>query len=268
MNLLNRKGTIRFIYDVVINFVWEASFVANGEDVKCTGTLEVYDVDNGNDYQYRATVDKEDSLNRHLKDIVKRNAPSALHARILELVEIMTVEYTSQGTVGDAPDQENVVNVDNSPTQIGKIFNSTVIVSEPSQMLTTTVKQNVSFTVSASELYQALTDPQRIMAFTGSPCSIENKVGTDFFLLDGVVSGKIVTLEPNTKIVQKWRFRDWEPDHYSHLIIKLTPNNGKTKLTLIQKRVPSADSARTLQGWEDIFWRRIRGMFGWSYTIL
>ena len=265
MNLMNRKRTIRFIYDATVNFVWRGVILVDGVEVKGHGKLAVYDVDNSQDFQYRVTMEKEKPENRVLKNFVKNNAPSVLNPMIKDIVDTLTEEYTSQSEIEQEPSSETPTN---SP--VISNFNSTVIPSQDNvpTMTLTTVRQTVRFNCRAEDLYLTLTDPQRISAFTASPCNFEPTVGSEFTLLDGVVSGKIVKLDQNKKLVWKWRFSDWDEDHFSHLIIKLEESSGKTKLTLIQKKVPSSDSSRTLQGWEIYFWRRIRGMFGWSYTIL
>jgi len=76
-----------------------------------------------------------------------------------------------------------------------------------------------------------------------------------------------ITLEPNRKIEQNWRFKSWPENLYSNVQLEFTDLGGSTKLTLIQSGVPSNDFDRTKSGWEEYFWTRIRGICGWNYKI-
>eukprot|EP01129_Flabellula_baltica_P007711 TRINITY_DN3013_c0_g2_i2.p1 TRINITY_DN3013_c0_g2~~TRINITY_DN3013_c0_g2_i2.p1 ORF type:complete len:333 (+),score=77.93 TRINITY_DN3013_c0_g2_i2:155-1153(+) len=264
MNLVNRKGTRRFIFDTTVTLEWNGTIVVDGEEVSGKGTIEIYDVDNSHDYQYRYEMNDETSSNRVLKNLLRSNAPGVLSPKINNLL----VDLTEQYTQADEGQPEESQPVENVPKPVVQNFNSTVIpASDTSSFSTTTVRQTVLFSTTPQELFETLTDPQRIMAFTGSPCTFQSVEGTDFSLLDGVVTGRTTKIVPNQKIVQKWRFKDWPEDHHSSLILKFSEERGKTKLTLLQKRVPSSDSSRTTEGWENFFWRRIRGVFGWPYTL-
>jgi activator of HSP90 ATPase len=119
----------------------------------------------------------------------------------------------------------------------------------------------------------------RVSAFTQGPAQIVPKAGGAFNMFGGAVSGEIITIETNKKIEQKWRFNTWPEDHFSQVTLEFEEQFGKTKLTLTQSGtkfnlrkltpvgVPSNDFDRTKTGWEEFFWKRIRGLFGWSYKL-
>jgi len=83
------------------------------------------------------------------------------------------------------------------------------------------------------------------------------------FFYNGAILGEIVELEKDTKIVLKWKLKDWS--QFSLVTISLSKQNG-TLLQLYQKDIPSSEFDRTRSGWKNYFWDPIKGVFGFSYT--
>jgi len=155
--------------------------------------------------------------------------------------------------------ENNTSNTTPQPEQRIQNFNNQVTetISKP-KLQTTTIKQVVLFeNCSPDQLYETLTDFRRVSAFTNTNCKIDVTEGGEFVLLEGAVTGSITKLIPNKKITQKWRFSDWPENHFSDLTIQLEAEEGGTKLSLTQRKVPSSDSQRTISGWENVFWRKI-----------
>ncbi len=44
--------------------------------------------------------------------------------------------------------------------------------------------------------------------------------------------------------------------------------DGTTVLHLVQSGIPDSDFERTVQGWEQNFWQRMKAIFGWEYKVL
>merc|ERR1711976_975191 len=91
-------------------------------------------------------------------------------------------------------------------------------------------------------------------------------VGSKFKLFDANIVGEIVENVPNTKIVQKWRFKEWPENHYSVVTINFSVVDNKTKIVLKHARIPKDDVKRTKDGWLNFFWRPIKGTFGYNFT--
>lgn len=72
-----------------------------------------------------------------------------------------------------------------------------------------TIDQKIDFMCTAKDLYQALLDPGRVKAWTRGDATISPTVGTEFKLFNGNVSGKIMELVEDKKIVMTWRFKRW-----------------------------------------------------------
>mmetsp|Transcript_2587 Transcript_2587/g.3038 ORF Transcript_2587/g.3038 Transcript_2587/m.3038 type:complete len:144 (+) Transcript_2587:27-458(+) len=120
-------------------------------------------------------------------------------------------------------------------------------------------------------MYDALTDGRCVSMYTQSPAVIEAKEGGEFSMFGGSIHGTFEELVPNEKIVQKWRFKEWEEGHFSIVTITLSEGKrGVTKLKLDQTGIPLADKfgnpdvpEKVKSGWERFFWDRIHKMMGY-----
>jgi activator of HSP90 ATPase len=55
------------------------------------------------------------------------------------------------------------------------------------------------------------------MAFSQSPAEVTPEVGGSFSMFGGSVQGKFTELVPGEKIVQQWRFSNWEDGKFSNV---------------------------------------------------
>ena len=130
-------------------------------------------------------------------------------------------------------------------------------------MLTTkTIEQTVTFSASPHDVYEALMDSEKHSQFTGAKASISRDVGGSFTAYDGALSGTILELVPNTKIVQAWRAADegWPADHYSTASFTLEEADGGTRLTFVQTGVPEQSFDQINQGWKDYYWTKMQDL--------
>jgi uncharacterized protein YndB with AHSA1/START domain len=98
---------------------------------------------------------------------------------------------------------------------------------------------------------------------TGSPATVEPRVGGAFSAWDGYITGKTLELKPYERIVQAWRtseFADSDPD--SQIEIRLEAAPGGAKLTLIHSKIPEGQAASYESGWEESYFSPMREYFG------
>lgn len=135
----------------------------------------------------------------------------------------------------------------------------------------TTVTDSEEFRTSADQLFQTFTDPQRIAAFTrGSLKVFEGAhVGGKFEMFDGNVTGEFAELEKPTKLVQKWRLKQWPAGHYSNLEVNFDQNDvdAVTVMRVEWKGVPVGQEEVTKRNWGEYYVRSIKTTFGFG-TIL
>ncbi|KAG9610121.1 activator of 90 kDa heat shock protein ATPase-like protein 1, partial [Aureobasidium melanogenum] len=130
----------------------------------------------------------------------------------------------------------------------------------------TSLSDQQEFRCDAPMLFQILTDPQRIAAFTRTPPKIFEgaRPGGKFEIFGGNVSGEYVELSEPTKIVQKWRLAQWPQGHYSTLNIAFEQNNvdAVTIMRVDWTGVPVGEEEATKRNWENYYVRSMKQTFG------
>ena len=127
---------------------------------------------------------------------------------------------------------------------------------------TKTIEQSVTINASPHDVYEALMDSEKHSQFTGAKASISREVGGTFTAYDGALSGTILELVPDAKIVQSWRGSDegWVPGHYSTATFSLEAIDGGTRLTFVQTGVPEQSVEQINQGWQEYYWAKMKQM--------
>jgi activator of HSP90 ATPase len=124
------------------------------------------------------------------------------------------------------------------------------------------IEQTVFFEAAPEEVYDALLDPKKHSAFTGSPATTSAKVGATFTAWEGYVTGKNLELVRGKKIVQEWKTTEW-PDGYpvSRLELTLTAKKGGTELEMLHLNVPAEQVADYSSGWKSAYWAPLKEYF-------
>ena len=95
--------------------------------------------------------------------------------------------------------------------------------------------------------------------FTGEVARIDPKVGGAFACYDDYIKGVTVELEPNKRIVQAWRSRNWPKGTYSIVTFNFSRRpGGKTELKFSQIGVPTQDYADKNKGWRTHYWEPLK----------
>jgi activator of HSP90 ATPase len=132
-------------------------------------------------------------------------------------------------------------------------------------MMIKTVKiiQHVFFKAKPMEIYEALVDPKKHTAFTGSKASGEPKVGGKFTAWDDYIFGKFLELKKGEKIVQEWMTTEW-PDGYppSKVEFQIQAKGEGTELTMTHSDVPAEQAENYRQGWLDFYWKPLKEYLG------
>jgi activator of HSP90 ATPase len=99
--------------------------------------------------------------------------------------------------------------------------------------------------------------------FTGGKAVIDPRAGGSFTAWDDYISGTTISLEPFTKIVQKWRTTDFpEGSKDSELEIIFQEANGGTKMTFRHTGIPKGLARELKQGWIDYYFTPMKEYFG------
>lgn len=125
-----------------------------------------------------------------------------------------------------------------------------------------TIRQTATFKASPHAVYELLMDSKKHASFTGGAASISRKVGGKFSVSDGEIQGENLELVPDQKIVQTWRYSDWEVGVYSRATFALEQVGTKTRLTFTQSGVPDEHYEDIKQGWKDYYWTPLKELLG------
>ena len=106
------------------------------------------------------------------------------------------------------------------------------------------------FPVSASVLYNAWLDSEKHSQFTGSMAAIEARVDSYYTAWDGYITGKIIELEPQRRILQDWRTTDFPMDaENSKLDLTIKDKGTGCVLTLKHSDIPDGQGDQYKEGW-------------------
>jgi activator of HSP90 ATPase len=102
-------------------------------------------------------------------------------------------------------------------------------------------------------------------AMTGSPATVEPRVGGKFSAWDGYITGKTLELTPYSRIVQAWRTTEFskdDPDSRIEVVIEAA--KGGSKLTLNHSNLPQGQAESYESGWEESYFAPMREYFSES----
>jgi activator of HSP90 ATPase len=122
------------------------------------------------------------------------------------------------------------------------------------------IRQTATFKASPHDVFEALMDSRKHAKFTGAPAKISRKIGGEFSVYGGGLSGKTIELVSDKKIVQEWRSDDWPEGHFSHASFSLKQIKGGTQLSFYQSNVPDEHYDGIKQGWIDYYWKPMKAM--------
>jgi uncharacterized protein YndB with AHSA1/START domain len=109
-------------------------------------------------------------------------------------------------------------------------------------------------------VFEAITNADIIEEWSGAPCIMDDKEGTEFSMWGGDIYGTNVEVIPNERIVQEWYAEDWESP--SLVTLELTSESSGTIIEFFQENIPDRSFIRIFQGWNNFFFGKIREYFG------
>ncbi|MGD0192866.1 MAG: SRPBCC domain-containing protein [Rhizomicrobium sp.] len=139
------------------------------------------------------------------------------------------------------------------------------------------IHQEIGFAADVARVYRALTDAAEFdkvvqlsaamnsgmkTSLGATPTAIESAPGGAFSLFGGYVTGRMLELVPNTRIVQAWRAGSWGEGIYSIARFQLSQNDSATKLIFDHTGFPNAAAAHLAEGWHVNYWQPLAKSLG------
>lgn len=128
------------------------------------------------------------------------------------------------------------------------------------------ISHTVIFQRSPEEVFEMLTNAEKLQQLTGSACQFMAKPGGQFSLYNGQFKGVNLFLEEGKRIFQSWTFADWPMGINSTVKIMLEKSSGTsgsgTVLRLSQNDVPTTGNAikKADEVWDTLFWKPLGGV--------
>jgi activator of HSP90 ATPase len=125
-----------------------------------------------------------------------------------------------------------------------------------------TIHQSAYFKVVPAEVYKTLLSSEAFSAstkksfdiFTASSAKIDPVVGGVFSLFDGHITGRILELVPDQRIVEAWRVVDWPAGVYSIARFDLGTEGTGTRLIFEHVGFPEGLKEHLSIGWQQHYW--------------
>ncbi|MEO8314980.1 MAG: SRPBCC domain-containing protein [Pseudomonadota bacterium] len=132
------------------------------------------------------------------------------------------------------------------------------------------IHQKVSFKAGPERVYAALVDARLFQQVTLLSAAVESgmvqptraaeiqqREGGAFSLFGGHISGRIIELLPNRRLVQAWRPQDWAPGVYSIVRFQLESQGTGTSLVFDHTGFPLGQAETLAAGWKGNYWEPI-----------
>jgi activator of HSP90 ATPase len=103
---------------------------------------------------------------------------------------------------------------------------------------------------SAQKVFEALTKPKIIEAWSGSKAKMNAKAGSLFSLWGGSIHGKNLEVSP-TKIVQLWKEDKWKD--FTTVTFHLAEVKGTTTVELVHEEIPDSSFKNIKDGWDQYY---------------
>eukprot|EP01128_Nolandella_sp_AFSM9_P012914 TRINITY_DN975_c1_g1_i1.p1 TRINITY_DN975_c1_g1~~TRINITY_DN975_c1_g1_i1.p1 ORF type:complete len:369 (-),score=99.87 TRINITY_DN975_c1_g1_i1:111-1136(-) len=274
MSLMNRKGKVIHLYDWNMKLKWKGTWTENdGAETKVEGFVVVNDITDDETPVVKINTSKNTAAAKALVKEMQKVKPMILSSIDTILTEMKGKQegLTFQAEKPPAPSAGT-----RSDSPVTSASASKASTSVASSSTTTTKKsrgkknftQSVKFGISPGEMYETFADQNRVSGFTGSPAKVGKAVGEDYSILGGVVTGKMLEVTPRSKLAWTWRHESWDPETFSQVTVTFKAEGGKALVIVNQTGIPEDDFQRTRDGWEQFFWKRINGLFGWPYNVV
>ena len=126
-------------------------------------------------------------------------------------------------------------------------------------MKTKTIEHKVLIHAVSEKVYDALINSKKHSKFTGAPAKIGSKAGSAFTCYGDYISGITLELDPDRRVVQAWRSRNWPSGHFSIVTFALSPKGkDETELHFTQIGVPADDYSEKNKGWRTHYWEPLK----------
>ncbi|XP_012280300.1 activator of 90 kDa heat shock protein ATPase homolog 1 [Orussus abietinus] len=267
----NRKGKLIVFYEwnIVLKWIYDGD-----SDSSIEGKINIPNLSEENDIaevDVEITLKDSTDLGEKVKHFLHTVGKKLIREKLKEYVSSLKDEFT-KGMILPKKDSvaENISNItsgfDVKMKMDSVILPSSKDSSTKNKVATTTLTQQQQFQCRAADFCNAYLNPQMVEVFTKSSVKLDPKKHGKFELFGGNIHGEFVDITP-TKIVQKWRCKQWPAEHYSEVTLEVNEKSDHTEVKLTQIGVPTSEEKVTRENWERYYWDAIKRSFGFGYFM-
>lgn len=233
------------------------------------------------DPEVQIVTANEGSESQKVKDAIRSNLSKSIYPSIALFVKELNeggpmLTSSSSGAKKNPEDQSTASKPLNGQTTTATTTSTKAVPGKKkNDGIRTSLRLEEKFYASARDIYECITDPRRIQAYTQSLAEISDSNKLSMF--DGSIQIVLREQQPPTtdgsgKLVMDWRLNNWEDGVYSNVEITIEePGKGNVVLKLKQTGVPETDKfgnggviGNVEAGWKERVFNRIRMVFGYG----
>ena len=125
--------------------------------------------------------------------------------------------------------------------------------------MTSRIQQTETFDATAAQIFGLLTDSTKFSGMTGdAPADIDPSEGGAISMFGGMITGRMIEVVPNVRVVQAWRPQPWDAGVYSLVRFEIAADGDSTTVTLDHAGFPEGQDEHLAQGWHDNYWNNMR----------
>lgn len=271
----NRKAKLIFLFEWVLEIKFSARVA--GDDFEYKGCIEIPNLSDENEAD-------EVTINTNFDDRGSRESDirHLLHTEGLEFIRKQLGVYIrelkeefSKGIIlpTDKPKPQVITkgktDVDKKSFQNEVLTGSNVASKAKSTGPIVTKKLDLmeTFKVAPDRLFEILSDPQLVQAWTNSSVKYNFAENGEFALFGGNITGSFVKIVPNKEIEFKWRMKKYPEGHFARVKFILRDQNDSTDLVIEATDVPEEHYDETSNGFTRYYMQNIGRTFGCGLKI-
>lgn len=265
VEVCQRKGKVISLFDVSIEVSYKGSIPGSEDSV--TGKIKIpecaYDTEK-DEFQFLISIDNDSASKSPVKSLIRAKIVPQLRERLAQFGPdlIRTHGNDIQHPPSDAAKQASA-SAERKQAEQKQTDQEKNVVGQ-STYNTTSLNLKPVFTASAEQLYNVFLEPNLVSVWTRGPAKVEPKVGGEYSLFGGNVSGKFLKLEPNSKLSMTWRLRDWKPNHYAHVTYEFSQGSSETLLDVKWDGIPVGQEEIVESNFQEYYVRPIMMTFGYG----
>ena len=117
--------------------------------------------------------------------------------------------------------------------------------------MTHTIRKTFTLPVGVRAAFSLLTDARKIRSWSGQKGTVQAKIGGEFRMFDGWVTGNVLAYQPGKHLAYTWIPSDWKKGATPSIVVyRFTRVGSKTRISLTHKGLPTKTILRNhAAGW-------------------